>query len=139
MSRSHLIQATVISFLLGSLGSPALAQPNSEGEGSFNPNAIVYEDVADLFQKAAVFESGEFFRYRNPIMESLELIFGIPNAKTSGLSAFPEQEVMRDANLVNTLYEDYLEAQAGGVPIITRDLENPYDTSLGSPDYPGVE
>lgn len=130
--RSRLIPATVISFFLfGLSGNAVQAQPEENTRVG-----VIYDNPADLFQRAATYESGNFFRHRDPILQSLQLIFGIPTQRTSGLSAFPEKAILNDAYLVHTLYKDYLEQQAGGEPIITRDLENPFGTSLGAPDYP---
>ena len=50
----------------------------------------------------------------------------------SGFSnSFPENEIARDAELVNTLYRDVLTQQSSNDPYLrTPDLPNPYDSSL---------
>ena len=128
--QSRFFLATTISLLLSSFGSSVLANPNQSEE----TNVITYDNIGDLFQKAITYESGNFFDNRS-IGEQFQLILGIGGVKNNGLSSFPENEITRDALLLHTIYEDYLEQQAGGDSIRTRDLENPFNTSLGSPNY----
>ncbi|MDZ8188573.1 MAG: hypothetical protein RMX96_27425 [Nostoc sp. ChiSLP02] len=85
------------------------------------------ETTSDVFERA-------FFRYdRNfydngSIKRQLDSFFG---AGPSFGGSFPENEIARDGQLVNTLYHDALTQQAGNDPYIrTPDLPNPYDTSL---------
>ena len=136
-SRSRFVLATLISLIMGSFSlglfaTPSLADSNSEtdGEESGFTTPIIYESVQDLFQKAITYESGNFFTNRSQEAQ-LQLILGVGESERSG---FPENELTRDTNLVHILYKDYLRQQAGGEPIRTRDLENPYDRSLSSPN-----
>lgn len=135
--RSRFFLATTISLLLTSLGSTALANPNSEAVNPHHSDetpVITYDNIGDLLQQAITYESGNFLNNRS-ISEQFQLIFGIGGVKSDGLSSFPENEITRDSVLLHTIYEDYLQQQAGGDDIRTRDLENPFTTSLGSPDY----
>jgi len=54
-------------------------------------------------------------------------------------TTFPDNEIAKDAELVNTLYHDVLAQQATNDPYLrTPDLPNPYDSSvLMSPRYNG--
>ncbi len=46
-------------------------------------------------------------------------------------NSFPENEIARDAELVNKLYRDAMEQQVGSDPYIrTPDLPNPFNSSL---------
>ncbi len=58
-----------------------------------------------------------------------------------GFIGFPEQQIARDARAVDSLYQDAMKQQAEvGSPIITRDLANPYNTSLlENPDYISIK
>jgi len=128
--QSRFFLATTISLLLSSFGSSVLANPNHSEE----PNVMTYESIGDLLQKAITYESGDFLSNRS-IGEQFQLILGIGGVKSDGLSSFPENEISRDTVLLHTIYEDYLDQQAGEEGIRTRDLENPFNTSLGSPNY----
>ena len=57
-----------------------------------------------------------------------------------GLTGFPEQHISSDGQAVDKLYEAGLKRQASsGEPLVTRDLKNPYDTSLReNPTYSGM-
>lgn len=128
----------ILSFGLGSVGTVAVANPSSvapevkQNNGQTFTLPIIYEDVQDLFQQAITYESGTFFSNRS-LAAQLQFLFGV---KSFSRSSFPENELTRDTNLLHTLYEDYLDQQAGDDPIRTRDLENPYSSSLNSPDFP---
>lgn len=54
-----------------------------------------------------------------------------------GFTGFPEQHIASDGKAVDEVYNAGLEQQAAsGMRMITRDLENPYDTSLKeNPSY----
>jgi len=134
ISQSRVILATTLTLILSSFGSSVLANPNStetESHQSNDPSVITHNNVQDLFQEAITYESGNFFTNRS-VGEQLQLIFGVGGVNTQGLSAFPENEIARDARLLHTIYEDYLQQQVGQQPIRTRDLKNPYTASLRS-------
>ena len=58
-----------------------------------------------------------------------------------GFIGFPEQQIARDARAVHSIYQDAMKQQAEvGLPIMTKDLVNPYNTSLlENPDYIGIK
>ncbi len=48
-----------------------------------------------------------------------------------GFTGFPEQHISSDGNAVDNVYRAGMKQQsATGMKMITRDLENPYNTSL---------
>ena len=57
-----------------------------------------------------------------------------------GFTGFPEQHISADGQAVDKLYQEGLKRQAeSGEPLVTRDLENPYDTSIReNPTYSGM-
>jgi hypothetical protein len=90
-----------------------------------------YETTNDVFERA-------FFRHDRNFYENGSLKRQVDSWLGIGVGfggSFPENEITRDAELVNTLYRDVLTQQVGNDPYIrTPDLPNPYDTSLlGSP------
>lgn len=140
MSLSRFVLGGVISLTLCQFAVPAFANPNPKAESATNhsifSDPITYNRIPELFQKALNYESGNFFE-NSSIESQLESLFGVtPSGEAYRFPDFPESEIVRDAQLVHTLYQDYLQFQTGTEPIRTRDLENPYSTSLGSPNYP---
>jgi hypothetical protein len=85
------------------------------------------ETTNDVFERA-------YFRYDRNFYENGSLKRQLDSFLGSGPGfggSFPENEIARDAKLVNTLYNDVLTQQVGNDPYIrTPDLPNPYDTSL---------
>ena len=79
--------------------------------------------------KAAYFTNGENAFRQSGIFGQINTILGIPK--------FPEQDVAADAEEVDLLYELALERQTStGERLVTRDLDNPYNTSLREiPNY----
>jgi len=143
MSLSRSVVGGIISLTLCQIGFPAFANPNAKSETANNHSTfstpITYDSIPELFQKALHYESGNFFD-NSSIESQLEVLFGVtPSGEAYRFPDFPESEMVRDAQLVHTLYQDYLQFQTGTEPIRTRDLENPYSTSLGSPNYPEIK
>ena len=56
-----------------------------------------------------------------------------------GIKKFPDRQIAADSKLVNILFEDAMKAQSEvGSPVKTRDLPNPYTTSVfENPSYLG--
>ena len=78
--------------------------------------------LTDLFE-AAYFDNGENAFVQSSFIGQINTIIGIPK--------FPEQDIAADAKEVDRLYEAALERQTStGERLRTRDLENPYDSSL---------
>ncbi|MBC1236596.1 hypothetical protein VF14_17520 [Nostoc linckia z18] len=85
------------------------------------------ETTSDVFERA-FFRHDRNFYENGTLKRQLDSLFG---AGASFGGSFPENEIARDAQLVNALYHDVLTQQAGNDPYIrTPDLPNPYDTSL---------
>ena len=88
--------------------------------------------LSEAFE-AAYFKNGENAFVQSGFLGQINTIIGIPK--------FPEQDIAADAKQVHLLYEAALERQSStGEPLITRDLENPYDSSLRTnPGYGLIE
>ncbi|MFN6559668.1 MAG: hypothetical protein RMY28_007655 [Nostoc sp. ChiSLP01] len=85
------------------------------------------QTTSDVFE-GAFFRHDRNFYENGTLKRQLDSFFGA-GANFGG--SFPENEIARDAELVNALYHDVLTQQAGNDPYIrTPDLPNPYDTSL---------
>ena len=86
------------------------------------------DTTPDEVSLSEAFESAYFKNGKNAFVQSgflgqINTIIGIPK--------FPEQDIAADAKEVDRLYEAALERQTStGERLITRDLENPYDSSL---------
>ena len=88
-------------------------------------------DIGDLFESALGNESGTFFENRS-LLRQTTFIFGI-GSSVSFRGAYIENESNRDAELVHILYNEFLRQQLERGPVIrTRDLENPFQFSLGT-------
>ncbi|MEH1798039.1 hypothetical protein [Nostoc sp.] len=101
-----------------------IAFPSVASAQTATPN---YETTNDVFERA-------YFRHDRNFYENGSLKRQLDSFLGSGSAfggSFPENEIARDAELVNTLYHDVLTQQVGNDPYIrTPDLPNPYDTSL---------
>ena len=86
-----------------------------------------YETPDDVFNRA-FFKNDPNFYNNQSYKRQIELIFG-PGSLLR--NSFPENEIARDAELVNTVYRDALYQQVSSDPYIrTPDLPNPYNSSL---------
>ncbi|AFY50251.1 hypothetical protein Nos7524_4499 [Nostoc sp. PCC 7524] len=111
--------AGLLVFLATGIALPAIANAESQV-----PN---YESTSDVFERAYFRHDRNFYENTTP-KRQLDSFLG----SGSGFrNSFPENEIARDAELVNTLYRDVLTQQAMNDPYIrTPDLPNPYNTSL---------
>ena len=59
----------------------------------------------------------------------------------NGFTGFPEQHINRDGQAIDKVYQAGMIEQTGmGASMMTRDLANPYDTSLReNPSYSAIE
>lgn len=93
------------------------------------------ENPAEVFERAYSFGafSGTFFENRS-IESQIGFILG---PGPINRSSYLENEITRQAFLINTLYRDLLENQVSSDPVIrTPDLANPFATSLRlNPSY----
>ncbi len=86
-----------------------------------------YETPNEVFERAFFKNDPNFYGNQTP-KRQIDWIFG-PGSLFR--NSFPEHEIARDAELVNTLYHDILNQQVSNDPYIrTPDLPNPYNTSL---------
>ncbi|BAZ38706.1 hypothetical protein NIES4101_46470 [Calothrix sp. NIES-4101] len=100
-----------------SLPSVATAQDNT-------PN---YETASEVIERAYFKNSPDYYRNQG-FRRDLDLILG-PGSLFR--NSFPENQIERDAELVNKVYQDVIMQQAMNDPYIrTPDLPNPYNTSL---------
>lgn len=99
----------------------AIAEPTSSTQPSSN------ESISEAFERAFFENDPNFFRNRS-FGRQLDLILGLPSFRGN---SFPENEIARDAEVVDIVYQNALEQQVSSDPIIrTRDLPNPYETSI---------
>jgi hypothetical protein len=93
------------------------AQPRSSTQASG------YETLPQVFNQAYFTNDPNFFKDQSVVRE-LDLIFGFRDS-------FLENEIRRDAELVDFVYKSSLNQQVSSGSIIrTPDLANPYNTSL---------
>ena len=103
--------------LAASISIPAFA----DDKGTTN-----YETANEIFDRA-YFKNDRNF-YGNNTLAPNRLVGG---SGSLFHNSFPENEIARDAELVNVVYRDVLNQQVGNDPYIrTPDLPNPYNTSL---------
>ncbi|MEH2081205.1 MAG: hypothetical protein V7K89_14735 [Nostoc sp.] len=107
-----------------------IAFPSIAFAQTATPNS---ETTSDVFERAYFSHDRNFYE-NGSLKRQLDSFLGFGS---SFGGSFPENEIARDAELVNTLYHDALIQQVGNDPYIrTPDLPNPYDTSLMmSPRY----
>ena len=87
-------------------------------------NQPVIISPAQAFNRAMFENSGTYIENRS-IGRQAQAILGI--------GGFPEQDLVRDANLVNLVYRDVLRQQVSSTPLIRiRDLTNPFDNTVGN-------
>lgn len=86
-----------------------------------------YETPDDVFNRAYFKNDPDFYNNQS-YQRQFNLIFG-PGSLLK--NSFPENEIARDAELVNIIYRDTLYQQVSSDPYIrTPDLPNPYNSSL---------
>ncbi|AFY99739.1 hypothetical protein [Calothrix sp. PCC 6303] len=104
-------------FAIACLPQVAVAQTNV-------PN---YETASEVMERAFFKNDPDFYR-NNSFKRELDWMLG---SGSIFRNSFPENEIARDAELVNTVYRDLMTQQATNDPYIrTPDLPNPYNTSF---------
>jgi len=89
------------------------------------PNLPEYESVQNLFWRASTNHSGDFF----------DAISFEGQANTIlGFNGFPENQISKDVEIITILTYEFLDHQTNQIPLRTRDLNNPYQSSLQ--EYP---
>ena len=80
------------------------------------------ETLGDAFERTYFNSDPNFFQNRS-FKRQLNWMFGI--------NGFPDNEINRDAALIHKLWQASLKQQTSSDPVIrTRDLPNPYNTSI---------
>lgn len=112
--------SALLVLLATSIAFPSIASAETE-----TPN---YETTNDVFERAFFRHDRNFYENSGGVKRQLSVFLG---AGSVFRNSFPENEIARDGELVNTLYRDVLTQQVSNDPYIrTPDLPNPYDTSL---------
>jgi hypothetical protein len=89
------------------------------------------ESLQYVFDRAFFHNTGDFYEITS-ISGQLNHIFGWRTFPGS----YPDNLVSRDGKLLGTIYTDAMQQQGGGPLIRTRDLPNPFDTSVfQNPSY----
>ena len=81
----------------------------------------------------AYFSHGQNAFVQSNVLSQLDTILGF--------TGFPEQHINRDGLAVDRIYQQGMEKQSAmGARIVTRDLNNPYDTSIRErPSYSAIK
>jgi hypothetical protein len=109
---------SLLVLLAASISIPAFA----DDKGTTN-----YETANEIFDRA-YFKNDRNFYGNNTFRRQIDWLVG---SGSLFRNSFPENEIARDAELVNVVYRDVLNQQVGNDPYIrTPDLPNPYNTSL---------
>lgn len=118
-----LVSVLAIFTAVSGLNSQAKAQPSAEAQFQ-RP-----QTTADRFQQLFYSNDKPFFENRS-IFRQLDTIFGIGSFSNS----FVENEIHADTQAVDNFYEEALAHQVASDPVVrTRDLPNPYDSSILQP------
>ncbi len=78
------------------------------------------ENISDAITSALFNQSGDIYR-NTGIDRQATLLFGL---------SYPDKEALSDAQAVEKVYRDGMNAQSGGKVIRTADLPNPFTTSI---------
>jgi hypothetical protein len=98
-------------------------------ETIFSPEV---SNIPELFNRAFNNNTGRFFEMSD-LSGQANNIFGW---RTFPMGSFVDNMISRDALVVNTIYTDVMQQQTSGPLVRTRNLENPFSTSISeNPDY----
>jgi hypothetical protein len=104
-----------------------LATISLPGAVSAQTETPKYQTTNDVFNRA-FFKNDPNFYGNNTFRRQIDWMLG-PGSLFK--NSFPENEIARDAELVNTVYRDVMSQQVSNDPYIrTPDLPNPYTTSI---------
>ncbi|MBW4664225.1 MAG: hypothetical protein KME01_08505 [Chroococcus sp. CMT-3BRIN-NPC107] len=116
---NSLASALVIFTAIGT-GSTAIAQTSPTSEYSQS------ETLADRFDEVFFTRDKDFSENRS-FGRQLDFLFGFGTFDTS----FVDNEINADTKAITVLYKEALLQQGSSTPAVrTRDLPNPYDTSI---------
>ena len=125
---TNLITILVVSASSSVFAIDAIAQTQAT---DYQP--IPLETLPEVIERAHSHESGTALTDWK-ILPQLNTLFGWGSFSEG---SYPENEIARDAKLINILHQDFWEQQVSSDPIIrTLDLKNPFDSSLRqNPSY----
>jgi len=140
MSRSRLVIGAILTLAFTSTGSAVGANPHANSHENANqkqakPEAtealypLPTRNLSELFRQIFKETSGTFYDDRS-IGGQFNALFG------TSKQGYVEHQVANYGKEAHRLYEQYRHQQMATPPMRGRDLENPFDTSLGSPDFP---
>ena len=113
--------------LLVSAASSIFASEALAGTEPTDSSSEPQESIAETFNQTFFKNSGDSFK-AGSILGQLNLIFGFAAAPEG---SFPENQISRDGQEIHMLYQELLKQQNQSQPMIrTRDLSNPFDSSL---------
>lgn len=119
-------------FFLTTIASlyPLKLWAQTETEEAVIEDAVTQVTLKQTFHDAFFSYSGNAFR-NDGFVDQLNHILGF--------NLFPELQISQDGELIDSLFQDALKQQSeNGTPMKTRDLENPFTTSLKeNPGYLG--
>ena len=94
-------------------------------------NAPIGPGVEDVFQRATFHNSGSFYAITG-VSGQFNNIFGWRFLRAQPLfkGSYIDNLFTLDARLVNAIYRDYLQQQTDGPVVRTRDLANPFNSSM---------
>jgi len=105
--------------------------PTATGTGCSTLPSNSSDSLNDVFSRAFNNSTGRYFDSTN-ICGQLNAIFGWRDFPGS----FFENQITSDAALVNAIYTDAMQQQSAGKLVRSRDLTNPFDTSIQqNPDF----
>jgi hypothetical protein len=135
---SRFVTIAALTTLTCIITNPSEAQNIQSNETPSSGDMIVIEpsnplNVSELVNQAFSEYGGDFFEQAT-IEGSLNTIFGW---RSFPQGSFPENDITKDGLLLSIMMSDYFNRLQKGETIIrTRDLSNPFDTSLEeNPDY----
>lgn len=113
---------------IGSLIAVEATAQTKPTEAQPQPISMMSESIPASFNRAFFYHTGNAFENQN-ILSPLNSIFGF--------NLYPEKQIARDGELVDAVYKDVMTQQTASTPPLkTRDLSNPFNTSLyENPDY----
>lgn len=88
----------------------------------------IFNPVSDQFNEQLLKASGDYFQGTEIFRPGADILgIGSP----SGIIAFPEREIDRDASRLHGFYREMMQRQVSSDAIIrTPDMMNPFDTSV---------
>jgi hypothetical protein len=91
------------------------------------------ESLSETFNRAFSHNSGDYFEGTDQVGQ-LNTIFGFLPFQFP--ASFPENQITRDGELIEVIYKDAMAQQSSLPDVKTRDLANPFNTSLReNPNY----